>query len=629
MSQIIQECTLRGFLYGIICPEFSVYDRIPGAEIFAVRSQQREPTTNQTESSRGDAKTVVRNISEDELKRLSSNDGVLHGRTDERGFFCINDRRFQGELVDVYVCLRVVPGPGGKQLPLDRTICLFLGTYRPSQTSGSWYLTLYVPQSIWCKLKKLVDAWTVAGRVATCDGDQPLGLVKVIARDVDITQDDLLGEALTNSSGIFRIDYMGDQFRQGTIVDVELFGGPDIYFEVQDSTGTALLKEEPCEGRGVGRCDSGPCKCVRLCVKLPGGGGDGNLPSVWIRVGSAFRIPDSTLVLNDFDAAGYVGGAAKFVITGSPEMHGGVPNETATSPRVEYRFLVGDTTAPNNAAALSAGHFTRIVGAGPPADKNLFVPTVMGDLWRLISTSPEFVQETVTIVAVQSDLSPDGWLDINTVFVNRFMELGLDPSTIPSFSWLPRNVLMSINTGALPTVANVPGAVAGPGDPIPAANRIPEQKMSLRFETRNATTHLPMIGNGRVLNSMIVNNNAIFLKMAMREHIDSGDFCGIIHGVPHVAYTIYHPYLQSANLHIRSNSGAYDNDMIDLPQNLPLSGNTNDAINHLSNPSLAMVPNPTIKCTYIVTLGARSRLHSGEGQVEGESAPIVAFFWEP
>jgi len=268
------------------------------------------------------------------------------------------------------------------------------------------------------------------------------------------------------------------------------------------------------------------------------------------------------------------------------------------------------------------------VGAGPPADKDLFVPTVMGDLWRLVSLVP-FEQEIVTIVAVQSDLSVDGWLDINTVFVNRFIEQGLDPTTIPSFSWLPRNVLMSINTAALPTVANVPDAVAGPGQPIPAANRLPEQKMSLRFETRNATTHAPMIGNGKVLNSMIVNNNPIFLKMAMKEHLDSGDFCGIIHGVPHIAYTAYHPYLQSVNLNIRSNSGAYNNNMNDLPQNLPLSGNTNDAINHLNNPNLEMLPHPVNKCTYIVTLGARSRRHTGEGQVDGENAPIVAFFWEP
>ena len=627
MSQIIQECTLRGFLYGVICPDFGVYDLIPGAEVFAVRSKQKEPTANQTEGNRGDAKTVVRSIGEDELKRLG--DGVLAGKTSEHGFFCINDRSYRGELLDVYVCVRAVPGPDHKLLPLKKTVCLFLGTYRPRQSGASWDLRLFIPQSIWCKLKKLVDAWTVAGRVVTCDGNQPLGHVKVIARDVDITQDDLLGDAFTNSAGVFRIDYMGDQFRKGTIVDVELFGGPDIYFEVQDSSGTVLLKEEPCVGRELGRCDSGPCKCVKLCVVLPGGPGDGDLVSAWIRVGSAFKIPSSTAVLNDFDAAGYVGGAAKFVITGAPAMLGGVPRETATTPRIEYRFLVGDTTAANNVAALSTGHFTRIVGAGPPADQSLFVDNVvMGDLFRVISLSP-FETEIVTIVVRQSDLTADGWLDINTVMENRFTEMARDPTETALFSWIPRNILMNINTGALPTVADVPDAVAGPGQPIPVGSRLPVQKMSLRFETRNATTLAPMIGNGKVLNSMIVNNNSTFLKQAMKEHLDSGDFCGIIHGVPHIAYTAYHPYLQSVNINVRSNSGAYNNNMSDPPQNLPLSGNANDAINHLNNSNLEMLPHPTVKCTYIVRLTAQTRRHTGESQVSGEEATIIAFFFEP
>ena len=182
------------------------------------------------------------------MKRVSGGDGVLAGKTDERGFFCINGRTYQGELVDVYVCLRVVPGPDGKPLRLKKTVCLFLGTYRPGHTGGSWYLTLYIPQSIWCQLKKLVDAWTVAGRVATCDTDQPVADLTVIARDVDVVQDDLLGQAVTNSLGVFRIDYMGDAFRKGTIVDVELFGGPDLFFEVHDSGGTAVLTEDRCVG---------------------------------------------------------------------------------------------------------------------------------------------------------------------------------------------------------------------------------------------------------------------------------------------------------------------------------------------------------------------------------------------
>jgi hypothetical protein len=235
----------------------------------------------------------------------------------------------------------------------------------------------------------------------------------------------------------------------------------------------------------------------------------------------------------------------------------------------------------------------------------------------------------VTILAFQSDLSAEGWLNINTVIENRFIEQGRDPADIPLFSWIPTGVLMHVNTEALPTVPNVPDGVAGPGQPVPVGDRLPEQKMSLRFETRNATSLVPLAGSGKVLNSMIVNNNAIFLKLAMREHLDSGDFCGVIHGIPHIAYTVYHPYLDSASLNVRSNSGAYNHDQNDPPQNLPLVGNTNDAIVNLNNPNLEMLPHPTARCTYIVTLGARSRRHTGEGQVLGESAPIVAFFWEP
>jgi hypothetical protein len=629
MSQRIQRCTISGYLYGIICPEFKIYDRVGDAEIYAVRSSQKEPTANPTEAERGDAKRVIRTVSEDELKRAAGQN-VIEGRTDERGFFCLNDDKYKGELLDIYVCLNAVPLAGEKpeQRKLDARVCLFLGTYAPRRATDSWFLRLYIPQSIWCALKRKADVWTVAGRVATCDTDQPLGNVTVIARDVDITQNDLLGSAVTNPVGIFRIDYPGDNFRQGTIVDVELFGGPDIYFEIRDSNGNPLLTEDPSLGRKPGRCDSGPCKCVRLCVDLPNGHhGDGDLPSAWISVGTDFVIPDSTVALNDFDADGHVGGAAKFVITGAPAMMGGVPHETATSPRIEYRFLVGDTTAPNNAAALDASHFTRIVGVG--ADQNLFVDKVlMGRPFRVVSFSP-FETETVNIRARQTDLSAEGWLDINTVMENRFIAAGRDPADIALFSWIPRNVLMNINTVALPKAPDVPDGAAGPGDAVPAGSRIPLERMSLRFETREVTTHAPMIGNGKVLNRMIVNNNPIFLKVAMREHLDSGDFCGILHGLPHIAYTAYHPYLQSVSLNVRSNSGAYNNDQSDPPQGLPLSGNTNDAIVNLNNPALEIQPHLTTRCTYIVTLGAGSRLHTGEGQVPGVNAPVIAFYWEP
>ena len=581
MSQPIKACPISGYLYGVICADLGVYDRIPGAEIFAVRSREKAPTANPTEVERGDAKRVLRTAGEDEMQQLTTAQNVLQGRTDENGFICLDAPNYQGELLDVYVCLNAVPGPKDEPRPLPTRGCLFLGTYAPERAGESWFFKLFIPSVIWCKLKQLADVWTVAGRVATCDTDQPIGNVTVIARDVDFTQDDLLGQGVTNSLGIFRIDYLGDAFRQGTFIDIELFGGPDIYFEVKDSSGTTLLAEDRSVGRTPGRADSGPCTCVRLCIDLPGGGDGDTMPSAWIRVGTAFLIPDSPAALNDFDADGYTT-AAKFVLTGTPAMRGGVPRKTAGGDLIEYRFLVGNTTAANTAAALPAGTFTRIVGAGPVTDKNLFTMTDMGDLWRVVSLSP-FATETIPIIAVQSDLSADGWLNINTVIEHRFVELGRNPLDIPLFGWIPNGNLMLINTEALPTAANVPDGVAIAGQPVPPADHIPIEKLSLRFETRNATTLAPLPGSGKVLNAMIINNNPIFLKVAMKEHIDGGDACGVIHGSAHVAYTVYHPHLQSADIHIYSNDLSYNHHLNDPeppgvpPARLPLSGNTNPA----------------------------------------------------
>ncbi|HYY42784.1 MAG TPA: hypothetical protein VE775_08650, partial [Pyrinomonadaceae bacterium] len=160
------------------------------------------------------------------------------------------------------------------------------------------------------------------------------------------------------------------------------------------------------------------------------------------------------------------------------------------------------------------------------------------------------------------------------------------------------------------------------------------EKMSLRFETRDGTTHVPLSGSGKTLNAMIVNNNPIFLKVAMKEHLDSGDFCGVIHTSAHVAYTVYHPHLQAANIQIYSNNLSYNHNLNDPeppgppPNRLPLSGNTNPAIDNINRPDLNL-PGPMHKCTYTVILSAQSRRHTGGSQVGGESALPISFFFEP
>jgi hypothetical protein len=554
----------------------------------------------------------------------------MRARTEANGSFCIVEPRYEGGLIDVYAVIGSVPltGPEPRGMPLPERIYLYLGTYDPAVSEGEGLLKLVIPQHVWCWLKKLADVWTIAGKVTACDSPNiALGGLTVFAFDVDWKQDDPLGSAVTSSAGIFRIDYPGDAYRQGTFIDVELFGGPDVYFRIEDSGGNVLLAEPRSQGRTPGRADSGPCLCVDLCVRVPVPPDGAVIPSIWTGVGIAFTIPDASS-LNDFDADGYAG-AGKYAFTGAPRMTGSAALVTGAGNPIEYRFLVSDNTDANDDPPLPAGNFTRIVGVSP--NDALFVATKVGQMVRF---SPFKI---VDIVAKQVDLDPDGWLDVNTSIERTFVERpDVDPVDIPSFQYVDSDGLMAINTGPLTTEPDVPPGAAGPGQPVPGPDRIGIQGIAIRFEVREVidkpnSVFGAMPGNGTTLNAMVVNNNPAFMKLAMTEHLAATP-CAILGGPIHVAYTVHHPHLRAMSIGVTSNDGAYSVSLSDPPE-LPLAANTNPAIVHKNNPSLTVpngpAPTPTLhKCTYLVTLGVTRRLHTGDGAV-GTDSLATTFYWEP
>jgi hypothetical protein len=622
-------CSLRGYLYGVVCGRLGILDPVGGAEIFAVAVDVDAPTADSlpragTEQSR---KPVVRRVTKADLDAaLESSRVSLRGKVDGDGSFCLVEKAYDGGLVEIYVAIGGVPYSGGER-DLKEPIYLRLGVYAPVRPDEEGLLKLVIPQKVWCWLKQLADVWTIAGKVVACDDPSvPIGGVTVSAFDVDWTQDDALGSAVTSSSGIFRIDYLGDVFRQGTFIDVELFGGPDVYFRIEDSASNVLLDEPRSKGRTPGRADSGPCLCVDLCVKVPVPP-DGNvIPSIWTGIGIAFTIPDASS-LNDFDADGYAG-AGKYAFTGAPRMTGSAALRTGAGNPIEYRFLVSDTTGTNGDPALPSADFTRIVGVSP--NDGLFVTTKVGQMIRF---SPFKI---VDIFAKVVDLDPEGWLDVNTSIERTFVERpDVDPPDIPAFVFVDSDGLMEIDTGPLTTAPNVPAGAAAPGQPVPAGDRIGIEKIAIRFEVREVidkatSTFGPMPGDGTTLNAMVVNNNPTFMKVAMTEHLAATP-CDILHGTVHVAYTVHHPHLQAMSIGVTSNDGTYNTSLSDPPE-LPLAGNTNAAIVHKNNPALA-IPNgpPPIqlhKCTYLVQLSVTRRLHNGDGAVGTDTVPTT-FYWEP
>lgn len=630
MASELRRCTIKGYLYGLLCGHLHVLDRVAEAEIFAVASTRNEPSAESlvADERAQDLKRVVRKVSEEELRRaLAEARLVLRGKTEEDGSFCLIEPKYEGGLLDVYAAIGSVPLPKHerRRLPLKERQLLYLGTYAPLESQGERLLKLIIPVRVWCGLKLLADAWTIVGKVTTCDPPKvPISGVTVSAFDVDWTQQDALGSDVTDAAGIFRIDYPGVLFRQGTVIDVELFGGPDVYFKIVDGDGNPLLTESPSQGRAPGRADRGPCFCVDLCLKVPVPDGEQDpIVSVWTGVGIAFTIPDGGS-LNDFDADGYAG-AAKFAITGAPRMTGSAGRKTAAGNPIEYRFRVSETTGVNGNPPLAAASFTHIVGVG--SDAGLFAPTKVAQMIRFLPTF-----KIIDIVAQVTDLDADGWFDVNKAIERTFVErLDVDPVDIPDFLYVDSDGLMAINTAPL-VPAHALAALA-PGVAVPPGDRIPVEKLAVRFELREVIDKPngifgAMPGDGTTLNAMVVNNDPAYMRLAMKEHLESTP-CAILTGSIHVAYTVHHPHLRNVSLGIVSNDGSYNVSLSD--GFIPLAGNTNAAIVHQNNPALAVpngpFPTPVLhKCTYLVTLGVLTRLHNGDGSVATQVAQTTFFY---
>jgi hypothetical protein len=113
------------------------------------------------------------------------------------------------------------------------------------QAEAVAYWEYCVPERFWCGIRQKLGAWTICGRVLACNDDKrtPVAGVKVSAFDVDWTQDDPLGSATRDSSGRFRIDYLAIDFMRTPFppLNIELIGGPDLYFKVERSGGRTNL----------------------------------------------------------------------------------------------------------------------------------------------------------------------------------------------------------------------------------------------------------------------------------------------------------------------------------------------------------------------------------------------------
>lgn len=180
---------------------------------------------------------------------------------------------YDGGAFEVDVYCGTVPGlkpPPHPPEPLQFTLTVLQPMWRKGDQGAIAVWDYCLSQRYWCLVRSRFGAWVICGRVVVCDTKQPATPVKVSAFDVDWLQDDALGTAITDSNGYFRIYYQASDFKKDVFgLNIELFGGPDLYFKVESMSGTALLTEPSSRGRAPDRENVGSCFCVELCVKEP------------------------------------------------------------------------------------------------------------------------------------------------------------------------------------------------------------------------------------------------------------------------------------------------------------------------------------------------------------------------
>ncbi|WP_143307806.1 transthyretin-like family protein [Chitinophaga vietnamensis] len=609
----------KGNLRGYLCSD--CWEYLAGIEIRLHRTAINADTIARAAAPEKDTFTRL----DEAAIRARESSLIAAATVDEKGNFSFSldeNSQYNGEAFDIdFVCGNVPRPklPRKKFEPLHFHVTTLQPQWRNSQDGiavAAWDYS--IAKKWWCFIRGLFGAYVICGRIIDCETKQPLAHIKVSAFDVDWLQDDPLGSAITNSNGEFRIDYNQEDFEKTLIpwLNIEWPAGPDLYFHFDTPDGAEIYWENRAVGHHPGRANQGPCFCLGdYCLKIHPETPPGQNPA-WTKIGNSIYLPGVTF-MNSFDADGYASpynsgtlsyDTQQYALFGQLQMRGSIPNKTAAGRDVEYRFKVSNTTAPNGTAPLAESHFTRIVGIG--VESGLFSNTTLGTMVKL--SDPTTI---IPITATIADLDAEGWLNVNKVIANTFTAHPTEH--IADYYWSGDGSLMTINSTKLTTTPDIPVMAAVAGQPVPVADLFPLEKFAFRFEVREvvdpvAHIYNPLVANGTTLNCAIINNNAPFGKVNMKEHLDHSNFCDILTGDVHVAYTAYHLHLQALNIHVQSNSGGYNVDLAGslASEHLPLSGNNNPAITMSNNPG-GIVLSGLSRCTYTVTMLVTPRLHNG------------------
>ncbi len=621
----------KGSLYGYLCENCS--EPLGNIEVLLYRPWQTEKIVEHVIA---DTKETFHLVTKEESVKKGY--PIATVKTDSNGNFEFTlDEKWGNTAFDIDLICSSVPHMQAKQSrrnPIQLHLTTLYPQWRLNREQESYFFQweYYISNKWWCQIRgNYFDAWVICGYLRHCKTRQPIANASVTAWDADFLTDDNLGTAVTDANGHFRIDYTSIQFKQtflSPLINVEtdpglpltFQSGPDVYFKAEIK-GVNLLNETAADKRK----NVGYCLCVNLCseVSVVPPGNPGNFPSAWTGIGSEFDV-SGIVPARSFDPDGYAG-IPKYALTSIINLTGQAAYETTTHIPIKYRFRISAVTTDNGTTPPDLSNFTQIVGVTP----GLFAS-------RPVATLLSSLNHVATVWSDQSDFDANGWFDLNHAIartINQAKVISPTPAEWDSYTVIDSDTLLSLNTTALITNPPqkpdiLPGSVAV-GVSVPV-NTLPVTKVAILFEIGVVTgsgpdDFDPIAGSGTILNSVVVNNNNVFMKLAVSE-LEATTLCTPISGDIHAKYTVYHPHLASSSLYLSSNSGSVHRDITDAF--LPKSGNTSHSIQGGANNNLKLnnPPSDLIKCTYSLKLYARARLHDGVN-AWSDSGPVEQIFF--
>jgi len=545
-------------LCGLICPECP--EPLARVKVRLYRSREGQDVTALAAASPKDTFALV--SAERAEEKASSL--IAEAETDEQGRIELelgDEQKYAGEAFELDVYLERVPGQE-KEGPSPRqfTVTTLQPAWRQAESGfvAAWDYCL--PYRHWCLIRGLFGAYTICGRIVHCETKRPIGGVKVFAYDRDWLQDDELGSAMTDGAGEFRIDYPWAAFQPGTFIDIELIGGPDLYFRVESGGGAPLLVESPSRGRDPDRENVGTCFCVELCLDEEPPGISDPFP-VFTHVGGYKYLtqidsipPGSGLTVADnraFYSWMRLNGILSKRLNGNP---------------MEYRFELRTTDA---TGAPTSGW--------TPIDPSKIARTVIG-IWEkydpafpgdpdpiktkeyTVNGSPGPEELVATIVS--------GWIRVpqeSNVF-------GLEGYFSPNGNMISLISPMIAAWGAV----NLTGLVAGASATAPPVSQAlaPDQHFSLRMRVREVGDIGPGLSAGTCQHIAIDNtlydnilhhpswmpiaqSNALGVAMVDVDQLIASGGCGEIASDLDVLFTAEHPNLGAVGISMSGPGGPY------------------------------------------------------------------------